>query len=158
MLEYNRLTREDFDVKKIIGINLTINDEVLEIKDYNKPKLKLKYNTYKVLWLPHGADLQDVSDFILEQLENTNQQFRVVKCYEEIYKDLDDIEHDKEETQIKTGNVIVKVSYLENVFVKNISGVNKNFQEKKVRIIQYGDAKKCFSCQATDHIKINFHT
>ena len=73
MLEYNRLTREDFDVKKIIGINHTINDEVLEIKDYNKPKIKLKYNTCKVLWLPYGADLQDVSDFILEQLENTNQ-------------------------------------------------------------------------------------
>ena len=47
------------------------------------------------------------------------------------------------------------MSYLENVVVKNISGVNKNFQDKKNRIKQYGDAKKCFSCKATDHIKIN---
>ena len=65
--------REDFDVKKLIGIKITISDKVLEIKGYNKPKLKLKYNIYKVLWLPYGADLQDVSDFIIGQLENTNQ-------------------------------------------------------------------------------------
>ena len=140
--------KEEYDIKKILDINVTINEEMVTIRDYNKPKKLVKYNTYKLLWLPHGTNLIEVEKYVLESVKVLGGDVRVTKIKEEIYVDRDA----PEVKEIKTGNIIVTISYLEDIPIKDIRGI-KDYYGKRLRIVQFGDEMKCFSCHETGHIK-----
>ena len=142
--------KEDYDISKIVDVNIRINDDVIPIQDYNKPKKQLKYNTYKLLWLPHGVNLAEVKEYFMN-LFGSHGDIRCTKFYEEKYFDRDAPEEQKE-TQIKTGNIIATVSYLEDVNVKDIRDIH-DYYGKRVRIVQFGDEIKCFACNELGHIK-----
>jgi len=141
--------KEEYDIEKIVGVNVTINEEVVEIKDYNKPKKMLMYNTYKLLWLPHGTDLTNIENYVIDLIGPVGE-IRVPKIYEEFYIDRD--APDKKKTEIKTGNVILTISYLEDINIKDIRGIHQYFK-KTMRIVQFGDEMKCFGCNELGHIK-----
>ena len=48
--------------------------------------------------------------------------------------------------------IIVTISYLEDIPIKDIRGI-KDFYGKRLRIVQFGDEMKCFSCHETGNIK-----
>ena len=141
--------KEEYDIEKIVGVNVTINEEVVEIKDYNKPKKMLMYNTYKLLWLPHGSGLTIVQNYVIGLIGDVGE-IRVPKIYEELYIDRD--APAKKKTEIKTGNVIMTISYLEDIHIKDIRGFHQYFG-KTIRIVQFGDEMKCFGCNELGHIK-----
>ena len=71
---------------------------------------------------------------------------------EETYIDHDEIDKDEnEEVAIKTGNVIINITYPENIILPRISGKQK-FRGKTIKIITFGEKnKKCFGCRSEDH-------
>ena len=46
--------------------------------------------------------------------------------------------------EIKTGNIIVTISYLEDIPIKDIRGI-KDYYGKRLRIVQFGDFTVFFS-------------
>ena len=123
---------ESFDVNRIVGKNIKLGDEISYIENYEKPRLSLSFRTYKVCWLLHDQDQDKLVSFMNSLLH------------------IDD----DEEVQIKTGNVIITISFLENVNVKRISGIHQ-FNDKKIKIVTFGDAKKCFGCKMEGHLISN---
>ena len=147
--------KEEVDIKELIGINLVFGDETVQIEDYNSipQKFKLKFDTYKIVWLFHRQDLESIRNFILQLLNVKNDEIRIVKCYEEIYKDLDDLrESDDDGTLIKTGNIIFTISYKEDLIVNEIKGIQK-YNGKRINIIKYGDSPKCHGCKEEGHLR-----
>ena len=59
--------KEGIDCGSLIGLNIIIGDESVKIEDYNSlpQKFKVKYDTYKILWLFHRQDLMNIQKFIL---------------------------------------------------------------------------------------------
>ena len=85
-----------------MGVNVTINDNVVPIQDYNKPKKKLKYNTYKLLWLPHDIDLSKVKEYFMS-LFKVYGFIRCTKFYEGKYVGRDAPEEEKDKLNSKLG-------------------------------------------------------
>jgi hypothetical protein len=131
---------ESFDVKKIIGSIIRIGNESVQAEDYNSvpQKFRLTFATYKIIWLNHAQDLNKIKNMILDLFGARNNEVRIVKCYEEIYKDLDGIfDDDDVEGEIKTGNIIFSISHKEEYRAREIKGQH-TFEGKKIKII-----KKC---------------
>jgi hypothetical protein len=99
--------------------------------------------------LPHGSDLTVIENYVIDLIGPVGE-IRVPKIYEEFYIDRD--APDKKKTEIKTGNVIMTISYLEDVEIKDIRGLHQYFG-KTMRIVQFGDEMKCFGCNELGHIK-----
>ena len=147
--------KKEVDIKELIGINLVFGDENVQIEDYNNipQKFKLKFDTYKIVWLFPRQDLECIKSFILQLLNVENDEIRIVKCVEEIYKDLDDLrEGDDDGTSIKTGNIIFTISYKDDLIVNEIKGIQK-YNGKRINIIKYGDSPKCHGCKEEGHLK-----
>ena len=147
--------KEGIDCGSLIGLNIIVGDESVKIEDYNSlpQKFKVKYDTYKILWLFHKQDLMNIQKFILQLLNVKNDDIRIVKCYEEIYNDLDDLRESADDgTLIKTGNIILTISYKDDLIVNEIKGIQK-YEGKRINIIKYGDSPKCFGCKEEGHQK-----
>jgi hypothetical protein len=147
--------KAEIDCKNLFGCNIIVGDESIKIEDYNSipQKFKIKYETYKILWLYHRQDLMSIQKFIMQLLNVKNDDIRIVKCYEEIYNDLDDLrESDDDGTLIKTGNIIFTISYKDDLIVNEIKGIQK-YNGKRINIIKYGDSPKCFGCKEEGHQK-----
>jgi hypothetical protein len=92
------------------------------------------------VWLFPRQDLECIKSFILQLLNVENDEIRIVKCVEEIYKDLDGLrEGDDDGTSIKTGNIIFTISYKDDLIVNEIKGIQK-YNGKRINIIKYGDS------------------
>ena len=142
-----------FSIKDIIGKSINICNENVTVEDDRRERITYKYKSFKILWLCHNPNLDKVTQF-LKQLLNCNG-LKIIKCYEEIYKDYDKSnDDDSGENDLKTGNVIITVSFNEKELVREISGMH-TFDSKKIRILTFGDSKKCFMCKQEGHIKLN---
>ena len=147
--------KDGIDCASLIGLNLIIGEESVKIEDYNSvpQKFKVKYDTYKILWLFHRQDLMNIKTFILQLLNVKNDDIRLIKFYEETYNDLDDLRESADDgTSIRTGNIIFTISYKEDLLVNDIKGIQK-YEGKRINIIKYGDSPKCFSCKEEGHQK-----
>jgi hypothetical protein len=145
---------ESFDVKKIIGSIIRIGNESVQVEDYNSvpQKFRLTFATYKIIWLNHAQDLNKIKNMILDLFGARNNEVRIVKCYEEIYKDLDGIfDDDDVEGEIKTGNIIFSISHKEEFRAREIKGQH-TFEGKKIKIIKFGDEKVCHGCKEAGHL------
>ena len=151
----------NFDINKIVGKQIELNDEATYIQNYEKPKINLKFTGYKICWLLHHQSHYELKDFVMDlldpkriyrQKDSDKGEIRVVKYKEETYIDHDEIDKDEnEEVAIKTGNVIINVTYPENITLPRISGKQK-FRGKTIKIITFGEKnKKCFGCRSEDH-------
>jgi hypothetical protein len=146
---------DGIDCKSLVGLSLIFGEESVKIEDYNSvpQKFKVKYDTYKILWLFHRQDHQNLQKFIWKLLDVKNDDVRLVKFYEETYNDLDDLRESADDgTLIKTGNIIFTISYKEDLIVSEIKGIQK-YEGKRINIIKYGDSPKCFGCKEEGHQK-----
>ena len=66
-------------------------------------------------------------------------------------KDIDDLIDGDENVEIKTGNVIFTISHKEDYSPKEIKG-KRMFIDKKVKLVKYGDEKKCRGCKELGHL------
>ena len=150
-----------FDINKIVGKQIELNDEATYIQNYEKPKINLNFAGYKICWLLHNQNHYELKDFVMDlldpkriyrQKDSDKGEIRVVKYKEETYIDHDEIDKDEnEEVVIKTGNVIINVTYPENIMLPRISGKQK-LRGKTIKIITFGEKhKKCFGCRSEDH-------
>jgi hypothetical protein len=147
--------KDGINCESLFGLNLIFGEESVKIEDYNSvpQKFKVKYDTYKILWLFHRQDHQNIKKFIWQLLDVKNDDVRLVKFYEETYNDLDDLRESADDgTLIKTGNIIFTISYKEDLIVNEIKGIQK-YEGKRINIIKYGDSPKCFGCKEEGHQK-----
>jgi hypothetical protein len=147
--------KDGINCESLVGLNLIFGEESVKIEDYNSvpQKFKVKYDTYKILWLFHRQDHQNIKKFIWQLLDVKNDDVRLVKFYEETYNDLDDLRESADDgTLIKTGNIIFTISYKEDLIVNEIKGIQK-YEGKRINIIKYGDSPKCFGCKEEGHQK-----
>ena len=134
-------------IQDLIDKEIKLANEKCTISEYGKKK-RLNFKTFKIMWLLHNTDLGKLKGFIEDKLD-CEGDIKFEKLYEEVYNDLD---VGFEGANIKTGNVIATVSFNQEHSVKSISG-NHEFNEKKIRIVTFGDPKKCFSCGEEGHLK-----
>ena len=150
-----------FDINKIVGKQIELNDEATYIQNYEKPKINLNFAGYKICWLLHNQNHYELKDFVMDlldpkriyrQKDSDKGEIRVVKYKEETNIDHDEINKDEnEEVVIKTGNVIINVKYPENIMLPRISGKQK-FRGKTIKTITFGEKhKKCIGCRSEDH-------
>jgi hypothetical protein len=147
--------KDGINCESLVGLNLIFGEESVKIEDYNSvpQKFKVKYDTYKILWLFHRQDHQNIKKFIWQLLDVKNDDVRLVKFYEETNNDLDDLRESADDgTLIKTGNIIFTISYKEDLIVNEIKGIQK-YEGKRINIIKYGDSPKCFGCKEEGHQK-----
>jgi hypothetical protein len=105
--------KDGINCKSLVGLNLLVGEESVKIEDCNSvpQKFKVKYDTYKILWLFHRKDLQNIQKFILQLLDVKNDDIRLVKFYEETYNNLDDLRESADDgTLIRTENIIFTIS------------------------------------------------
>ena len=140
-------------VNRIVGTEIKINEKRIKVENFNIPKKKIVYEAYKVLWLLPFTNIENLRDYILNLLKSDGNNIRIVKCYQQIYKDRD---HESaimsgKPREVNIANVIFVISYDENERIYDIRGKH-NFNGKKIRIIKKGDDEKCFGCKESGHI------
>ena len=117
-------------------------------------KKKVVYEAYKLLWLYQYADLSSLRNFLLNLLKSDGKKKRIVKCYEYKYKDRDHSNADGKPREVRNGDIIFEISYLEDEKISDIRGEHK-YKGHKIRIVKKGDDEKCFGCKEPGHIIAN---
>lgn len=136
--------KKGYDVEKLVGEIIVVSGAEVELEDFSDVA-KFRFSSYKVMWLPHEFELNEVELFFKNSgdviLANATEE-SITEKFEEIPIDL----------QIKTGNILVKIKHKRESTDLIVSGIHL-LGKHKVFIHKLGEKPKCLRCNQIGHIR-----
>ena len=111
---------DPFDASKLFETELNFNGNKVKLEDYNKERVYMQTNTYKILKMENLQNLETVKNFLIDKLGVTEgdneseyaEEVKVTKLEHEKYVDPDFPADKFPNVKLDTGNIIMAIKKL----------------------------------------------